>query len=487
MFTSAAGEGVERLPAGGTAVSRTARNSVAAGLALLAAASLLTQAWWIATGDAFGLGLVPAFNPAGVGNIPVFALTAALAVSAAWTGVAAAALRVHGRANAIAWTLLAVVQALLSLQQLTIPRPRLGGDPGWLAVGYATPPVLVPRDAILFAGIAVCGFVVALACRGAGAARGKLLGAAVMFAAGSALGAVAGVVQVPAIADARIAPAMLTVAAVVLELAGIALAFAAATARLASVAPNVRLVVVDQASHTLTAHAPPGGLELRLAPRRIAGVIATIIAGLLVASVVVTWAYARWPEVNRAYRLLYVDAEGNVPTWWSAMLLLASGVLTALVAASSRASGDRRWLDWAWLALLFAALAADESASLHELLQKPVRALLGAENWLRYPLIVPGVIAAAAITLRFRTLMRTLAQTRRELAVGAAIFALGALGVETVGGWYAPEAIGRNLTYLALTTIEEGCEMTGAAVVLISLLRHLRRAAVPVGLRLRAR
>ena len=67
------------------------------------------------TGDDFGLGVVPAFNPAGVGNLPVFALTALLAFSAASTAVLAAALRQQGAPGAGAWALLAAGQAALSL------------------------------------------------------------------------------------------------------------------------------------------------------------------------------------------------------------------------------------------------------------------------------------------------------------------------------------------------------------------------------------
>ena len=80
--------------------------------------------------------------------------------------------------------------------------------------------------------------------------------------------------------------------------------------------------------------------------------------------------------MHRAYRLLYVDFETNVPTWWSAMLLLASAATAGFLARAARSAGDDRWPDWLALAVLFAAMAADEAASLHELLQKPLRAAL---------------------------------------------------------------------------------------------------------------
>ena len=53
----------------------------------------------------------------------------------------------------------------------------------------------------------------------------------------------------------------------------------------------------------------------------------------------------------------------------------------------------------------------------HELLQKPLRAALGSETWLRYPLILPGLIVAVVIALRFRRFTQTIGATRRRLVM----------------------------------------------------------------------
>ncbi len=444
--------------------------AVAAGLAIatLAAASLATQGYWIATGDAFGLGLVPAFNPGGTRNLPVFAVTAALALAAAWTITLAAAVRVRGASGHRAWALLAWTLALLSLQRLALANPRLGGDPAWLDVGYTVPPALRARDLVLAIVAAGCVVAIVLAWRHAGAGRGRLLEAAAAFAAGSSLHAVAGGVDVAAFPDPRLAPALVATAGRVLELTGVALAIAAVSRRLAEVAPTVELSGPPEASRAIGVHPTPSRVEIRVAPRRIAWLLGTAIAGLTAASVLSAWAYASWPQVHRAYRLLYVDYEGNLPTWWSAMTLLACGGVAAVL--GSRAGTARR--DWGLLAILFVAMAADEAASLHELLQPPLRAALDFPVWLRYPLILPGLVVAAILVWRFGRFVRTLGATGRALARGALVFAVGALGLETVGGWFAPEAIGPNATYAVVVTLEEACEMAGAAIVLVALLGH---------------
>jgi hypothetical protein len=468
-------------------VSVGSHRAIVAAVIALATASIVTQTYWLVTGDDFGLGAVPAFNPAGVGNLPVFALTALLAFSAASTAVLAAALRKQGAPGARAWALLAAGQAALSVQRLVLTRPRIGDDPAWLAVGYVLPPPPRPRDALLLAGALAGVAVVAAAWRTAGAARGRLAAGAALFTAGAALGAVAGGALAAPTADPRVAAAALMVAARTLELIGVALAFDAVRQRLAAVAPDLRLVADDAAPQAIAIRSTRDGVTIEVAPRPMARALALAVGALVVLSTASTWAYSRWPEAHRAYRLFYVDFEANVPTWWSAMLLLASAATAGLLARAARDAGDDRWPDWLTLAVLFVAMAADEAASLHELLQKPLRIVVGSETWLRYPLILPGLIVAGAIALRFRRFMRTIGATRRRLVIGGAIFALGALVFEMIGGWFAPEAIGANTTYVALTTTEEALEMAGATMVLIALLRHVAHEAgrngLPVGRR----
>jgi hypothetical protein len=398
----------------------------------------------------------------------VFAATAGLAVAAAWTMTLAAAVRVRGEAGHRAWTLFAVTLALLSLQRLALPSPRLGGDRAWLDVGYASPPAMRARDLVLAIAAAGCVGAVALAWRHAGAGRRRLLAGAAAFTAGSALHAVAGAASIAGLDDPRVAPALLSIAARALELTGIALAIDAVSRRMGEVVPEIALASTPEASRAVAAHPTPSGLEIRVHPRRIAWLLGAAIAGLVAASALSAWAYASWPQVHRAYRLFYVDFEGNLPTWWSAMMLLACGGLAALL--GSRAGAARR--DWLWLAVFFAAMATDEAASLHELLQPPLRAALDSPRWLRYPLILPGLVVAAVLVLRFRRFVSSLGATGRRLAWGALVFAAGALGLETAGGWFAPEAIGPNAAYALLVTVEEACEMAGAAIVLVALLRH---------------
>lgn len=191
------------------------------------------------------------------------------------------------------------------------------------------------------------------------------------------------------------------------------------------------------------------------------------------------------PDVERWYRFFYVDFEGNLPTWFSSMLLAACAAVAAAVALAERAGGRPLWPDWTLLAGGLLAMSCDEAASLHELLVSPMRALVDDTRWLRYPLIVPGgVLVIAAVALQNRFLRALPADSRRLLVVAGAVFVIGALGLETVGGWYDPVVHGDSATYVALASAEEACEMAGACQALYAILRHLERHVGPFTLRL---
>jgi len=456
--------------------SRLAPTSVGhAGLSLTAAfalASIVTQAYWLATGDAFGLGLVSGLNPTGIGNLPTFAITAALACCAGGTAILAAALRVQRAPGWLAVALLATGCALLSLEQLAVP--TLADELDRLDAAFRLPPGGA-RSAVLAAVAIALASVVMWAWRHAGPARARLASGAIAFAAGCLLLTDTGAAALQAwLAPPQLAAAIAGIYARTLQLGGVLLATDAIATWLSTVSPEVRIVTDDAAPHALAVTPLPLGMQLTIGPRRLARAIGAVIVLLVVASLLSGWTFGHWQPPYRLHRLFDLDRETNVPTWWSAMLLLASGVVASCQASTEHRAGDRRWLDWLTLGALFIALATDEAAGLHELLVKPLRALLGAGGWLHYPLIVPGTVIGIALAVRFRGFLRTLGPTRWRLTRAAAVFALGAFGFETVGGWYAPETIGPNATYIALSTIEETLEMLGSTLALLALLRHVR-------------
>ncbi len=429
-------------------------------------------------------GAVRAFEASQVHGVPVAVDSSALALAALWIGLAAAAAQVHGARGAGAWSLLSLLLAALSAQRLALPPPRDGQLPRWLPIDHVpTSPVHV----LLLAALAAAGLVVIRAILTAATtpARRRLALGAALLAAAAGLAWWARLLMVPgahALTLAVAAPATLGQA---IELTGVAAIVDAGSRHLAAIAPDVRLAAAARGPGLVGVRALATGIAVDVSARRTAEVLGAVIAVLVAASTggVLAHAYG-WPGAESLQRLFDVNREGNLPTWFSAMELLACGVVAAALAAASYARDDRRWRCWALLAVVFTLLSTDEASALHELVQGPLRAVLHHSSWLHYPLIIPGIVAGTLLALGFRRFVATLGATRRWLVGGGLIFAAGAFGVETLGGWYAPDIHGENLTYVLLATLEETCEMVGVAVVLVGLLNHAAREACTLRLAL---
>jgi len=217
-------------------------------------------------------------------------------------------------------------------------------------------------------------------------------------------------------------------------------------------------------------------MEIRIDAGRVTGLLLAIVALLAGAHVL---AMVLRFELGFSYAFGLIDTfnlnfENNVPTFFSAFLLLFAAVLLAVQAGIE--SGSWSSVYWRWLAVIFAFLALDEDASLHELLIDPVRTALSlAAGPLQFAWTIPyGVllIVLAAIFVRFVGTLPP--RTRHRFVVAAAIYLGGAMGCELVAGWYlAWNADVEDLGYHILVGVEESLEMGGVVVFIHALLEHI--------------
>ena len=93
--------------------------------------------------------------------------------------------------------------------------------------------------------------------------------------------------------------------------------------------------------------------------------------------------------------------------------------------------------------------------------------------------VVPAGILVAILAVAFSGFLWRLPRRTRVLIAGSGcLYVGGALGVESVGGYFAETAGTDRLGYSILTTVEELLEMVGVVVFVYALLLHLR-ALVP--------
>jgi len=170
----------------------------------------------------------------------------------------------------------------------------------------------------------------------------------------------------------------------------------------------------------------------------------------------------------------YLNAERNLPTWYSTVQLFAVAMAVDRRRRLTAGSGVLAGLMWCCAAGLFAYLALDESLMIHEAVgrnlsahyfkgfieayyQRPVPTA-SAWPFFYLPLIL-GALAFLGVFHR-RCLARTPAAEQRLFGAGVVLFA-GAILAEICGMQLRKSAL-----YPAFLLIEESCELLGATAFL---------------------
>ena len=182
-----------------------------------------------------------------------------------------------------------------------------------------------------------------------------------------------------------------------------------------------------------------------------------------------------------------VNVENNVPTFFSAFLLVAcSGTLFVIAREPSLPRRDARY--WGWLGVMFLFLALDEDASLHELLMRPMDYFLPEHGVLHFAWVVPYGFAALVVGLLYLGFVLGLPDpTRWRVIVAGAVYLAGAFVFELIGGWYISERDGiQDFTYMVIVAAEEFLEMCGSIFFLYALLCFLagRLRGAPLAVRI---
>jgi len=167
--------------------------------------------------------------------------------------------------------------------------------------------------------------------------------------------------------------------------------------------------------------------------------------------------------------ILNLDAEANIPAWWSNAKFVVAGSLFLLTAASTR----QRVLTPVVLGVLLFGLAADEIASVHERIGHLLADNVAADTQFRrkdaflWPLLLGlPVIVLGALALRALVGERFYSDVVwKRIGVALTVFFVGAVGVELVAfNPLVPIPQGSPI-YQALAMLEEGLEHVGASLL----------------------
>lgn len=206
-------------------------------------------------------------------------------------------------------------------------------------------------------------------------------------------------------------------------------------------------------------------------------IVALIPPGLVCARLKAEGMFGRWPEI------FLFDAERNVPTLFSFVLMLVIFAQLLIIARREWVSGGAWRRHWAGLALLFFIMPFDEASSLHEHLIRPLRKLLDTGGAFYHAWVIPGLMFVAFMTfVYFRFVLALPRPLRERVILAGALYIGGAIGFEMIGGaWY--DAHSGGMAYQLIGMVEETLEMLGLSVFLWALLDHLTRRPVTVAFR----
>lgn len=228
-----------------------------------------------------------------------------------------------------------------------------------------------------------------------------------------------------------------------------------------------------------------GTAAILVGPQALLAVIVPAIVVLNVLNALTVLVYHQHHDRSgRFFQEFSLDAEANLPTWFSSALLLTAAALLALVAADALARRGRWARHWAGLSLVFVWLSLDETAAIHERIGGWLRTHLSLHGPLHYAGVIPMVALVLVVGITYLRFVRALPRvTLLGILAAAAIYITGAAGVEAASGWWAEGQSAKSTWLLVLATLEENLEIIGATLLILVVARHFGRFGRPVAFR----
>lgn len=184
-----------------------------------------------------------------------------------------------------------------------------------------------------------------------------------------------------------------------------------------------------------------------------------------------------WHEflIDQLIQNFYMDSEANIPTFFNALLLFIPALILIFITAWKNSIKDKFRFHWLGLCLVFLFLSIDESTVLHEQLIKPMRVIAGADGFLYFSWVIPGLMAVALFGIVYLFFFLHLENKFKILFfISLAVYIGGVIGGEMLSGYYAAALGLKNIKYATIASIEESIEMIGCSFIIYSLLEYMK-------------
>jgi hypothetical protein len=231
-------------------------------------------------------------------------------------------------------------------------------------------------------------------------------------------------------------------------------------------------------------------------PERVLRALLVCIALLIVAHFASDALYhtvSRGLIATRLRKLFLFDGEGNLPAYFSALVILGAGLAVG-VAGQVEAQRKGPWKTHLFvLAFALVFLSIDEAAQIHEVIDSATSyillrtGLLEPNSSLAWPWVIPYVSVALAGALLYIPFLRALPRSVAViLCMAGAIFVCGAAGLDMLEGLLTrrTDAGAQASAMFVVQAIEETMEMLGMSLLLFGALRYLQHQKARLAIQL---
>ena len=190
-----------------------------------------------------------------------------------------------------------------------------------------------------------------------------------------------------------------------------------------------------------------------------------------------------------ADKFFNLDYEATFPSFFSAILLFVSALLSFLI--STQKNIVKYLTYWRVLGFILLFLCLDEATSIHEEFIGEVQARLFQQRgfsdlngFLYFGWVIPYTLFLIALVFYFFKFVLLLPPKVRNLFIlSGCVYVSGALGCELIEGYYKKNDPSDTIMMGLFVSVEETLEMCGLSILVYTLLYHIASLNIELGFR----
>jgi hypothetical protein len=216
-------------------------------------------------------------------------------------------------------------------------------------------------------------------------------------------------------------------------------------------------------------------LQIPYSPKKIAQTLLFVIL-FLVLNHTIGQAYKFFSghgNLGGYIRLFDLDAEANIPAWYSSSALFFCSFLVG--AWTKKVNQVPHAAHWLGISLLFLFLSIDEAVSVHETLGAVLENKFRPTGFFTSAWVIPGLAFIAVVFISYLKFLWHLPRKTGYQFLGAGIiYILGAVGLEMIAAnfWWSSHQF-EGFSYELLVACEEFLEMFGVVAFMYAFLSYI--------------